>query len=265
MSLPLYPEFDADTIRELGVYIYALSDPRNGEIFYVGKGQDNRWYSHIKSSRENKSFEPSEKIEKIREIEGSGNPVQVHFLRSGLQKGKQGDSLGFLVEATVIDALNLAMKLDTSSDKKLTNLVAGHESIGRKCISLGEAAQLFNAEPISQIDDPVILVNLARTWAPDMTPAELWEYTRNAWKVSQRRNNAKYLLGVSYGIIRGGYEISSWREWGPGDRNFNPNEVRFVAESAHAPESHPSMAKYIQKNVKSLLNNPQWSVRYFNC
>ena len=99
-----------------------------------------------------------------------------------------------------------------------------------------------------------------------MSADDLWEYTRNAWTCGPRREGARFALAVSYGIVRAGFEISGWREWANKDRNFDPGQkMRYVIESNHAPTSHPEMAKYVQKNVKSLINNPQWSFRYLNC
>jgi hypothetical protein len=34
--------FSPDVSRKLGWYVYRLIDPRNGETFYVGKGQGNK-------------------------------------------------------------------------------------------------------------------------------------------------------------------------------------------------------------------------------
>ncbi len=41
-------EFPIEVIAELKHYVYRLIDPRNGETFYVGKGQGNRVFQHIK-------------------------------------------------------------------------------------------------------------------------------------------------------------------------------------------------------------------------
>lgn len=38
--------FPEEVCRKLGNYVYRLIDPRNGEIFYVGKGRNNRVFDH---------------------------------------------------------------------------------------------------------------------------------------------------------------------------------------------------------------------------
>lgn len=39
-------EFSQKTKEELKYYVYALIDPRNNKIFYVGKGNSNRFFSY---------------------------------------------------------------------------------------------------------------------------------------------------------------------------------------------------------------------------
>lgn len=56
----------------LRYYVYTLSDPRNGEIFYVGKGCGNRVLEH---ERQAKRGIQSPKCDRIREILASGNEV----------------------------------------------------------------------------------------------------------------------------------------------------------------------------------------------
>ena len=40
--------FPPEVARRLKTYVYRLIDPRNGETFYVGKGQGNRVFNHIR-------------------------------------------------------------------------------------------------------------------------------------------------------------------------------------------------------------------------
>jgi hypothetical protein len=57
-------EFDEDAARKICWYVYALRNPRNNQVFYVGKGKRNRWFEHIKEARE-KITDPKLKLQKI--------------------------------------------------------------------------------------------------------------------------------------------------------------------------------------------------------
>lgn len=43
-------EFPPEVCAKLEHYVYRLIDPRNGETFYVGKGQDNRIFAHVEGA-----------------------------------------------------------------------------------------------------------------------------------------------------------------------------------------------------------------------
>lgn len=54
-----------------GFYVYALMDPRDEKIFYIGKGIGNRVFSHEIES-ENRFKAEKQKLKKIRDIERDG-------------------------------------------------------------------------------------------------------------------------------------------------------------------------------------------------
>ena len=45
--------FNSEIIKKMKYYVYLLSDPKTGEIFYIGKGQGNRVFSHLKDTSDN--------------------------------------------------------------------------------------------------------------------------------------------------------------------------------------------------------------------
>lgn len=42
--------FTQKVIEELQSYVYALVDPRNDHIFYIGKGKGNRVFQHAENA-----------------------------------------------------------------------------------------------------------------------------------------------------------------------------------------------------------------------
>mgnify|MGYP001767863911 CR=1 FL=1 len=72
--------FSSSTTKQLKHYVYALVDPRDESIFYVGKASaNNRAFDHLRSSKGEE-----EKQKKIREIWEAGHQPEVEILRYGL-------------------------------------------------------------------------------------------------------------------------------------------------------------------------------------
>ena len=71
--------FTSDIIRKIKYYVYLLSDPISGEIFYVGKGKGNRVFSHLKDSSDN------QKSRKIQELKLKGLEPKIEFLVHGVE------------------------------------------------------------------------------------------------------------------------------------------------------------------------------------
>lgn len=61
------------------------------------------------------------------------------------------------------------------------------------------------------IDDPVILIRISQAYRENISPIELYDYTRSQWKLNpERAKNAKYGLAVYNGIIKEVYKIIVW-------------------------------------------------------
>lgn len=87
-------------------FVYALVDPRNGERFYIGKGSGNRPKGHL---REAKAGVSTSKCDRIRDIQKSGNAVQIKFLDRF-----HSEQAAYAAEAALIQ-----------STPNLTNIVGG--------------------------------------------------------------------------------------------------------------------------------------------
>ena len=72
--------FPEEVVQKIGNYVYRLIDPRNGETFYVGRGNGNRVFQHAACITEGMSKEGlSEKSDKIRKIKNAGLEV-IHVI-----------------------------------------------------------------------------------------------------------------------------------------------------------------------------------------
>ena len=59
-----------------GYYVYELTDPRDGSVFYVGKGKGERVYSHVREfKRKSKHQSNPIKVARIADIIKSGGEL----------------------------------------------------------------------------------------------------------------------------------------------------------------------------------------------
>jgi hypothetical protein len=242
-----------DEVRErLAFYVYLLIDPRDSEIFYVGKGVNDRVFHHAAAAVDDSGV-MSAKLDRIRAIHADGHQVRHELLRFGLTERE-----AFQVEAAAIQLVGIT---------DLTNEVAGHHVGIRGRMSTEVAISIFAAEPCPTIDEPVLLIRIPKLWHPAMTELDLLEATSGWWKLGPRRAKARYAFAVSKGVIREVYSIdaASWREQAPGDRGFDPTSstIRWGFDGIPAGGA---MSRYRNTSVKHLFKpGAQSPTLYLNC
>jgi len=215
-----------EVARQLGpYYVYALVDPRDDMIFYVGKGTGSRLLAHGKAADlTSPGTGQTAKQRLIREIRSKGFEPRVDVIRHGLSEAE-----ALLVEASLIDSL-----------ANLTNLVSGHGSgVGRK--PLDEYTQRYGARLVSPNAPPVLLVRLGEWTDRDMamqpgykrrghgfrigiTDRELLDSTRGWWRVSPasvERKGIHHAVAVHEGITRAVMTIGKWHQRTDGRRAFH--------------------------------------------
>lgn len=235
--------FSKSIRKELKSYVYLYIDPRNDEIFYVGKGNNNRCFSHLKDDSE------SDKVNRIREIEKEGKAPVIEFLIHGID-----DDTALRVEAAVIDLLNV---------KKLTNKVKGHSSskIGR--MSIDKLISLYKKER-ANITEPSLLIKISKTFNYSMTAQELYDATRQFWVLGKDKEKVKFAFAVFDGMIQEVYKVISWH---PGGTTFTTrlikpeysNKWEFVGQVAE----DKIRDKYLYKDVSHIAKY-QSSKYYLN-
>ena len=239
-------EFSPEVTSEIRYYVYRLIDPRNGNTFYVGKGNGNRVFSHMNDALNYEGYEDeaSEKIGLIREIRRSGLDI-IHVIhRHGLDSNTAME-----VEAALIDAY-----------PGLTNKVGGY-STERGTMSAFQIQDKYKAPVIDDITEKCIIIKV--------TPASIdshggtvahafYEATRSAWRLSMARaKNADYVVSVLNGIVKAVYCDLTW--------SIEPDSKRLKFEGIEACKSITE--KYVGKRIpqKYSKRGAQSPCLYVNC
>lgn len=237
------PREVADALR---YYVYALRDPRDGRVFYVGKGIGDRINAHAREAGKDLESERA-KLRTINEIEAVGHRVDLLFLRTGIED----EATAFVVEQAVIDAF-------AADGHSLTNLVRGHHSGSEGLATLATAVARRRADPCPPIDLPIIMVKIQKGWRPDSSEQEIYEQTRGHWRIAPWvRERAHYCLGVAYGIVRGAYRIDSWF---PSDMPWDQGKDRWGFEGASASE----LANVVGTQVRDVFGGRVMYRRYLD-
>ena len=213
--MPSSVQIPYEVAERLRYYVYALRDPRDGRVFYVGKGKGARINSHVIEAGKDRESERA-KLRTINDIEVGGRDVDLLFLRTELSETE-----ALAVEQAVIDAFR-------ADGHALTNLVKGHESGRLGLASLPAVVARYGAAPCPAIGHPVIMVKIQRGWRADMNAKQVYDTTRGHWKIgADVRKRAQYCLGIAYGVVRGAYSINDWFEsqmpWDAGQNRWGFN------------------------------------------
>jgi hypothetical protein len=217
--------FPPGVAEKLKTYVYRLIDPRNGETFYVGKGQGDRLFAHIREQVE--EDDPNNKLKRIRDIRLAGFDVAHVIHRHGMDEQTALD-----VEAALIDAY-----------PGLTNIAGGFGS-DYGAMHAREIIQRYAAQP-AVFRHQAMLISVNRSAAQ----TSLYEATRYAWKVRlSKAQQPEVILATPQGLIVGAFAAHEWLPATsanfPG-REDVPGRVGFVGEEA-PPEMR---SQYVGKRV----------------
>lgn len=192
--------FDNLTATKLGYYVYALLNPITDQVFYIGKGIENRVFSHKLEVLENKSNLESLKDFEIKEILDSNLDIKHLIIRHGLTEKE-----AFLLEATLIDYHNFNFK-------KLTNEVTGHNSEFYGIKTSDELIRQYNAPKLEELCHRVIIININKRYASSRNSINsIYHATKESWVISEKKTkDLEYALAEYQGIIIGVFKINDW-------------------------------------------------------
>jgi hypothetical protein len=238
--------------KHLKTYVYRLIDPRNGETFYVGKGNGNRIFQHAKAAHTEFRASPKEdlKLKRINNILAAGLEVVQVIHRHNIERNR----LALEIEAALIDAYpGLANK----------NLGIGADDYG--CRHVEEIITQYSAEPF-EAQEPLILIS-QRTeriegWGP-------YDAVRYAWRIDiNKARRYKLVLSQLHGIVLGAFRPSHWLQatranfpllWVPSD---DPKRWGFVGEPAESETEKLYLRKRVPDGIRR--RGAQAPVRYID-
>ena len=200
-------EFRQKIKEALGYYVYALVDPRNSKIFYIGKGKGNRVFQHAEAALLDNT--PNLKLDTIRSIISEGKEVVHYIVRHNLEEKE-----AYLVESTLIDMLTYSR---FNHNNQLTNLMAGHHQWDEGIMSIEELNILYDCPKIEiKNGDYILLVNLNQSYNQAKANGvykryDIYESTRKYWKISsEKASHIGYVLGVYKGVVRCVIKVKSY-------------------------------------------------------
>lgn len=189
--------------ERLGNYIYALKDPRDRKIFYVGQGVNNRVFDHFSEADNHLRSAitiPSSKIMRILDIWATDEDVEWLILSSG--HASKNKSVLNSIESAVIDTLS------ESQNGPALNAVSGPNST---FLSKEDMIQI-DAIPIDP-DEQYQTVFVFPIHGALANGENVYNATRMAWAVKDFYRGMKdaVAVGIKEFISFGSYRIEKWQ------------------------------------------------------
>lgn len=234
MATDRFPDGVAELLKW---YVYRLIDPRNGETFYVGKGQGNRVFAHASGQVADDASDISDpKLHRVREIHAAGLEVGHVIHRHGIDTSKTA----YEVEAALIDAY-----------PGLTNKVRGHGARDYSSRHVQEIIDEYAGEEF-EVKEPLMLISIGWAFYEREDP---YDAVRFAWRVNLNRvGSYKLVLARVRGMVVGAYRPKEWLPALTGnfpdlERRYDipnlPDRHGFVGE----PAGQETWDYYVRKRV----------------
>jgi uncharacterized protein len=230
--------FDNLQKEKLGKYIYALRDPRDNKIFYVGQATNNdRVFDHFAEAENclnsNKSFNQlSSKVIRILDIWKNNEDVQWLILAHNLP---HENNVADYVESAIVDGLSESQNGETLNEvnpPRSSRLIAD---------DLDAMAASFINPTTPHLN--VFIFPIQNALNNGVNP---YNATRTTWAVSNNNQLLKpsFAVGLKHSISKGSYEISSWANV------IGTNKQEFTTAGHPNPEEYVSL---LNKNWNNVL------------
>ena len=227
--------FEPSVAEKIEAYVYALIDPQTEQPFYIGKGRNNRVFSHVACELENPN--PSDKYDTIKKIRSSGATVRHLILRHGMT-----DLAALDVESALIDFCAVI-------NHPITNIVLGHGASAFGAMTADEVIRKYQAAPLSQIEDGFVLININKTYKRAKGQKSYYDATKESWAIDKSKTaTLRYALSEYRGFIVEVFKIARWYPVETTDKNGKPRtRWGFEGSIAEAGVRNRYLNKSVQK------------------
>lgn len=217
--------------------MYALRNPTDGKVFYVGKGVGSRVLAHANGVIEATDLPDTMKVHTIQAIHDAGLEVESFIVQHGLASHDHA----FQTESAVYGIMKLLDERPGHDLFSLTNLIQPPTFEDFGLMSVQDVLAVYGeVADGSLIPHNSVFIKPPRLWRKGMPPEELWEATRGWWPMSQSRiRSLRYVFAVPNLVIRAVWEVQpqDWRSQCPDDRGWDD---------------------IVQKRQRGLEKNPRW-------
>lgn len=235
-------------------YVYALVNPIDQKIFYVGKGTGNRVSDHIDEALDNTEKETA-KLNLIREIQSSGKKALQYIIRSSLSENE-----AFFLKACLIDVLKFK---DFNLNTMLSNIVLGHhrdkeklliEQFKTTIVTTDELNSFYKTEPLTVFKHKVMAININKTYKnTSKLHPNIYEAVRKSWRVNLgRAEQAELVLAEYKGVVRAIFRPQRW---------YSEDGKRYMFEGEKV-EDKEIIDLYLNKTIERIPGSIS-PVRYF--
>ena len=215
---PAPQPFSEKVGKRLGEYVFALRDPRNNQVFHVGRGTGNQVFASVfEALGELDNLEgasgPTEtpgvtaaKISRIREIYDAGSAVE-HYVLLRSVSGADASGTADVVVSGIVEAVRISEAGDT-----LTNLAGEVTDKDLRATRVEEIALRYSADPAPELPTPSVVLHVPGSARAGATAEEIYELARAEWAAGAavRAEAGIPVLVFADSIIRGAFRAQSW-------------------------------------------------------
>ncbi|MCG7635254.1 GIY-YIG nuclease family protein [Gordonia McavH-238-E] len=211
----------------LGVYVYALVDPRDATVFHVDAGRGNRVYRHAAAALAGDAPDPADVVgdddpaeaaasieERIRDIDADGFGVEHWIVRYDVGTANSAELHASSLRRSGLDIISLA-------GSRLPDTPDTPDALGPRRI---EELVLRYAAPVSPpLPEPCVLVKVDASARSDATADVIYESARSAWRAGPHRTVPDLpVLVFADDLVRAVHRVDYWESYRDAEGNLDP-------------------------------------------